>query len=409
MICDMRLFRNVLLAALILLIAPSTVKAAPGGSLLLMLDSGFVDRPVELAVFDNDVVVGWGSGVLVGPSELEIVYASAGTVELSFSDPASLASGSTINVAVRVSGGEDALSVSSGGTVETYAATAVNGIVRASVPVSGNMVVSAVIDADAVPVPVEEVKASVNVTASAPVPTDETLFLMLDSGFVGRPVSLEVFGGELTVAWNEHALVAPTTLTLTRTQGGVAEDQEEAAKGVTIEFGDSAAVSGEGVFTVSHKAHRPPVASEHPEVNIFSAGQSMEQGSFAGDRISYAVPACTQSTYVPAYRDGIMRSGIASWYAYKGCLCAASPDVPKGTRMKVSRQDDPNTFTVVTINDYGPDRSIHPDRVIDLDKVAFSRIGNTRGGVLAVDVEVLDPEDPLYAHGDELPPPPWRW
>jgi rare lipoprotein A (peptidoglycan hydrolase) len=46
---------------------------------------------------------------------------------------------------------------------------------------------------------------------------------------------------------------------------------------------------------------------------------------------------------------------------------------------------------------------VHPDRVIDLDYAAFERIGNPRGGVLAVNVEVLSEDDPLYALGDELP------
>jgi rare lipoprotein A (peptidoglycan hydrolase) len=65
--------------------------------------------------------------------------------------------------------------------------------------------------------------------------------------------------------------------------------------------------------------------------------------------------------------------------------------VPKGTKLKVSRQDDPSRFVIVTVNDYGPDRKKHPERAIDLDKVAFTKIGNPRGGVLAVTVEVVPP------------------
>ncbi|MFZ5365234.1 MAG: septal ring lytic transglycosylase RlpA family protein [Patescibacteria group bacterium] len=73
--------------------------------------------------------------------------------------------------------------------------------------------------------------------------------------------------------------------------------------------------------------------------------------------------------------------GQASWYAYKNCLCAASPDYPKGSIVEVTNLDNGSSVNV-KINDYGPDRSIFPDRVIDLDKVAFERLGSLRDGIL---------------------------
>ncbi len=80
-------------------------------------------------------------------------------------------------------------------------------------------------------------------------------------------------------------------------------------------------------------------------------------------------------------RNGAMTFGHASWYAYKNCNCAASPDYPKGSLLKVTNLDNQKSVTI-TVNDYGPVRSIFPERVIDLDKVAFSQIGNLRDGVL---------------------------
>lgn len=79
-------------------------------------------------------------------------------------------------------------------------------------------------------------------------------------------------------------------------------------------------------------------------------------------------------------------TGKASWYAYKGCDCAASPDYPKGTELLVTRLDDTTKQVVVTVNDYGPDRSVHPDRVIDLDSVAFKQLGYLWEGILFVSV-----------------------
>ena len=73
--------------------------------------------------------------------------------------------------------------------------------------------------------------------------------------------------------------------------------------------------------------------------------------------------------------------GDASWYSYKNCDCAASPDYPKGSLVKVSNLDNGKSL-IVRINDYGPDRSIFPKRIIDLDKTAFAKLGSLRDGVL---------------------------
>ncbi|MFC1598802.1 septal ring lytic transglycosylase RlpA family protein [Patescibacteria group bacterium] len=82
---------------------------------------------------------------------------------------------------------------------------------------------------------------------------------------------------------------------------------------------------------------------------------------------------------------GVMNSGTASWYAYKGCDCAASPDYPKGTKLLVTNVDNGESV-VVTVNDWGPERDIFPNRVIDLDVVAFSKIANKRMGLCNVTV-----------------------
>ena len=88
----------------------------------------------------------------------------------------------------------------------------------------------------------------------------------------------------------------------------------------------------------------------------------------------------------------IMNEGIASWYQFKDCDCAASPDYPKGTELLVTSELEPERSVVVTINDWGPDRSVFPDRVIDLDVTAFDKIGNYRLGTMAVKVEPYYPE-----------------
>ncbi len=88
-------------------------------------------------------------------------------------------------------------------------------------------------------------------------------------------------------------------------------------------------------------------------------------------------------------RDDANNHGMASWYAYKDCDCAASPFYPKGTRILVTQVYDGDQI-VVTVNDFGPELDKHPDRVIDLDKTAFEKIAPLGAGVIEVTTQVVD-------------------
>jgi len=84
----------------------------------------------------------------------------------------------------------------------------------------------------------------------------------------------------------------------------------------------------------------------------------------------------------------VMTVGNASWYKHKEGLFAASPDFAKGSVLRVHNVNN-GKYVDVTINDYGPDRKIHPDRVIDLDRVAFGKIAPLGAGIVKVRIEVL--------------------
>lgn len=86
--------------------------------------------------------------------------------------------------------------------------------------------------------------------------------------------------------------------------------------------------------------------------------------------------------------SNILTVGRASWYGYKGGNFAASPDFPKKSRLRVYNTGN-NKFVDVVVNDYGPDRKLHPDRVIDLDKVAFKKIASLGEGIVNVKIEPL--------------------
>jgi len=80
--------------------------------------------------------------------------------------------------------------------------------------------------------------------------------------------------------------------------------------------------------------------------------------------------------------------GQASWYKYRGGLFAASPDFPKNSKLRVYNTAN-NKFVDVTINDFGPERKLHPDRVIDLDKVAFRKLAPIGAGIINVRVQPI--------------------
>jgi serine-type D-Ala-D-Ala endopeptidase (penicillin-binding protein 7) len=84
----------------------------------------------------------------------------------------------------------------------------------------------------------------------------------------------------------------------------------------------------------------------------------------------------------------VIIQGSASWYKYKSGDFAASPDFPKGSKIKVINTKN-NKSVVVTINDYGPDRLKHPDRVLDLEKVAFKKIAALGAGTINIRIEPL--------------------
>ena len=109
--------------------------------------------------------------------------------------------------------------------------------------------------------------------------------------------------------------------------------------------------------------------------------QSVPEKNLISTKIS------TGTTYFAVFSsDMVLEKGIASWYKYRNCLCAASPDYPKGTMVKVTNLANDKSI-VVKINDFGPDRAIHPDRIIDLDYTAFIKLAGAKRGLINVKVE----------------------
>lgn len=89
-----------------------------------------------------------------------------------------------------------------------------------------------------------------------------------------------------------------------------------------------------------------------------------------------------QGTYV---KFGKSHTGLASWYAHTGTMAAANPWLPMGSYVKVTNKDNGKSV-IVKINDRGP---FGPNRIIDLDKVAFEKIASLGQGIANVKMEEI--------------------
>lgn len=90
----------------------------------------------------------------------------------------------------------------------------------------------------------------------------------------------------------------------------------------------------------------------------------------------------TQGTYVAV---GKSHTGLGTWYAHTGTLAAASPWLPLGSYARVTNKENGKSV-IVKINDRGP---FGPNRIIDLDKVAFQKIASIGAGIINVKVEEI--------------------
>lgn len=114
----------------------------------------------------------------------------------------------------------------------------------------------------------------------------------------------------------------------------------------------------------------------------------LETKDFPKEKYVTATTSSLSGRFALFSNQDILSVGTASWYSYKGGDFAASPDFAKGSIIRVYNLSN-NKFVDVTINDWGPERTKHPDRVIDLDKVAFKKIASTSDGLVKVRIEPI--------------------
>ena len=84
-----------------------------------------------------------------------------------------------------------------------------------------------------------------------------------------------------------------------------------------------------------------------------------------------------------------VKIGLASWYNYRNGLYAASVHFEKGTVLRVTNLEN-GKYVDVVVDDYGPSRVKHPNRIIDLDRVAFRKIAYLTTGLVRVKISQLN-------------------
>lgn len=233
--------------------------------------------------------------------------------------------------------------------------------------------------------------APMAMAAEEPVEVVQRSVFYLDWGFVGRPVSLDLNGGKTVIRWDAGDLVAPTILMveIERIPTSTVDRIEMGNEVTHLTWTDPYHLSSRGVEVRMANGCVPDAWSSC----ILMKQEGGVAWRAAADGRAYGHARVRLGSKPLAY----MRLGEASWYRYKECDCAASPDFPKGTYLLVTRVDKPERSVVVRVNDFGPERDKHPDRAIDLDYVAFEKLVSPRAGLITVTVDPLPPTDPRIA------------
>jgi len=213
--------------------------------------------------------------------------------------------------------------------------------------------------------------------------TSETMVLHIDEGFLGHPVTLDLFENSVRISWDAGDVLAPGDLIVTRSS----------STEVALEWSSSYVLGPQGILvgfrrSTSSSVFDVPVLETQKPFGEWRVQRTVMAGEYHSSRIG------AEGRVRLSISPKGLRQGTATWYKYKQCNCAASPDFPKGTELLVRSVDNPEKSVVVRVNDYGPDRNLFPTRVIDLDSVAFKLLSPLSAGVIRVTVEPVPQPTP---------------
>ncbi len=217
--------------------------------------------------------------------------------------------------------------------------------------------------------------------------SDQVFSASIDTAGLSRDLSFSVFGGELQVGLPAGRMASPAVITLTKlSEAAIAPSGLSASGGMyQIDIPQEAFRNGE--YYVSLKSSN---SAAYKRVYFFDKNKNAWQPIDTTENISKGLLSINVG--MPFVRLAVFENskvivrGDASWYRYKNGLFAASPDFPKGARLRVINLDNKKSVEI-TVNDHGPDRSKHPTRVLDLDAVAFARLAPLGQGTMRIAIE----------------------
>ncbi len=211
-----------------------------------------------------------------------------------------------------------------------------------------------------------------------------------------KDISLNVFEGELQIGIPAGRFNKPTIVTLTKIPEIITPPSDLTMVGSMYQIDIPADAFNSGQYYISLKSSGSNV---YKQVYFFDNNQGwrpLDSNENFGKSLISTVATLPFLRIAVFENPKMLIKGGASWYRYKKGLFAASPDFPAGTKLRVINTANKKSVDIV-VNDYGPDRSVHPERAIDLDAVAFARLAPLGQGTVQVAIEKISETTPMTA------------
>ncbi len=205
---------------------------------------------------------------------------------------------------------------------------------------------------------------------------------------LGKDLSWKVFEPELQVGIPAGRVIKPSLITLTKLVETTTPPTGLKMAGTMYQIDIPAVSFSSGRYYISIKSSG---SNAYKQIYFYDKNQGwrpLETNENFGKGVISSTVTLPFLRIAVFENPKILVKGEASWYRHKNGFFAASPDFPAGTKLRVINLVT-KKFVDVTVNDYGPDRSVHPNRSIDLDAVAFARLGSLGQGTMQVAIEKI--------------------
>ncbi len=221
---------------------------------------------------------------------------------------------------------------------------------------------------------------------------NESYFIRLDKATIAKGYTVKAFDSAIKLSLIPEILDEATGVDVMELHEKIAEpwQLDRVSEIYQFEFRNKDAYDNHKPFIIQlkYKSDDHNLKQVYYYDKNFNGWRLLPTKDYAGEKMARAYIHLPFARVAVFSNPEVLGIGRASWYAYKGGNFAASPDFPKGSRLRVTNVEN-NKYVDVEINDWGPDRKLHPNRVVDLDKVAFSKIAKLSQGVIDVNIEPL--------------------